>query len=196
MEAITQLTTAASGVAKFDFEGRSVRGIEWRGDAWVVAQDLCAILGIHRTAVRKIEDEDKLVHLMHTPSGDQEMVLLNESGAYTLILRCREAMTPGTTAYKVRKWVCGEVLPSIRKTGKYSKKPEGPKRQRLELFMEDGRVISSRTIGMYDINVNFDDDQSVLDALRYLPLDRMKRVTELVNQHVLGIYESVRIRAH
>ena len=46
---------------------------------------------------------------------------------YILILRCRNAIKPGSTSYRFRKWVTTEVLPSIRKTGKYSyQKAESP----------------------------------------------------------------------
>ncbi|CFQ88082.1 MULTISPECIES: Bro-N domain-containing protein [Yersinia] len=51
--------------------------------------------------------------------------IISESGLYTLILRCRDAVTPGTIPYRFRKWVTSEVLPAIRQTGKYDiNKPE------------------------------------------------------------------------
>ncbi|RLM26488.1 hypothetical protein BIY29_05355 [Brenneria alni] len=40
---------------------------------------------------------------------------------YTLVLRCRDAIKPGSVPHKFRKWVTAEVLPSIRKNGVYSK---------------------------------------------------------------------------
>ncbi|MDY1994380.1 BRO family protein [Klebsiella pneumoniae] len=40
---------------------------------------------------------------------------MSESGLYTLILRCRDAVTPGTIPYRFRKWVTSEVLPQIRR---------------------------------------------------------------------------------
>lgn len=46
--------------------------------------------------------------------------MISESGLFTLILRCRGATTPGTVPHRFRKWVTGEVLPAIRKTGGYS----------------------------------------------------------------------------
>jgi len=46
--------------------------------------------------------------------------VVSESGLYTLILRSREATTRGTLAHRFRRWVTGEVLPSIRRTGSYS----------------------------------------------------------------------------
>jgi len=44
---------------------------------------------------------------------------ISESGLFTLILRHRDATTPGTAAHRFRKWVTSEVLPAIRKTGQY-----------------------------------------------------------------------------
>ncbi|MDP1142806.1 BRO-N domain-containing protein, partial [Klebsiella pneumoniae] len=52
--------------------------------------------------------------------GAQSLIILNESGLYTLILRCRDAVKQGTTAWRFRKWVTNEVLPAIRKNGEYS----------------------------------------------------------------------------
>ena len=51
---------------------------------------------------------------MHTPGGPQEMTIINESGLYSLILTSRKP-----EAKKFKKWVTSEVLPAIRKTGKY-----------------------------------------------------------------------------
>ena len=47
------------------------------------------------------------------------MQIVNESGMYALVLRARDAMTPGTVAHRFRKWVTADVLPTIRKTGGY-----------------------------------------------------------------------------
>ncbi len=52
-------------------------------------------------------------------SFTREVNVVNESGLYTLILRSRNALKEGTLAYKFRLWVTNEVLPSIRKTGRY-----------------------------------------------------------------------------
>lgn len=46
----------------------------------------------------------------------------NEAGLYTLILRCHDAMTAGTRPYRFRKWITSEVLPAIRRTGRYEHK--------------------------------------------------------------------------
>lgn len=55
------------------------------------------------------------------PGGIQELSIVSESGLYILILRCKEAMTEGTRAFRFLEWVTGEVLPQIRRTGSYIK---------------------------------------------------------------------------
>ncbi|MCW4597617.1 hypothetical protein MB831_09045, partial [Pasteurella multocida subsp. multocida] len=57
--------------------------------------------------------------LTDTLGGKQEMKIVSESGMYTLILRCRDAVKKGSVLHRFRKWVTAEVLPQIRKTGKY-----------------------------------------------------------------------------
>ena len=53
--------------------------------------------------------------------GGGQVNIVSESGMYTLILRCREAVKKGSIPHRFRKWVTAEVLPQIRKTGSYSK---------------------------------------------------------------------------
>lgn len=50
--------------------------------------------------------------------------VVTESGLYTLILRCRDAVKEGTFAYRFRVWVTNEVLPAIRKQGFYAVQKE------------------------------------------------------------------------
>lgn len=91
------------------------------GDPWFVATDVCAALGIvnNRDALEKLDDDERGVGLTDTTEGVRKVGIINESGLYTLILRCRNATKPGTVPHRFRKWVTSEVLPSIRKTGSY-----------------------------------------------------------------------------
>lgn len=45
--------------------------------------------------------------------------IISESGMYTLVLRSQDALKEGTAAFRFRVWVTDEVLPAIRKTGRY-----------------------------------------------------------------------------
>lgn len=110
-----------NSVSHYYFEGISVRTVIIDGCIWFIAKDVCNALQIAHTgsAIRSLDDDERGVHLTHTLSGSQQMSIINESGLYTLILRCRDAVKPGTVPHRFRKWVTNEVLPTIRKTGRY-----------------------------------------------------------------------------
>ncbi|MBN1998178.1 hypothetical protein JW935_11530, partial [candidate division KSB1 bacterium] len=105
-------------VKRFVFQKMPVRTIIHEdGKPWFVAHDVCAILGYSRTrnALRMVEENEKGVHKLSTPGGPQEMLIVNESGLYYLIMRSRRS-----EAKTFRCWVTDKVLPSIRKTGMYT----------------------------------------------------------------------------
>lgn len=111
----------------FLFEGEHLlRVIEKVGGSEFVAKDACAILHIANVsmAVEKLDEDEKGISSIETLGGLQEVITVTEGGLYTLILRSRLATTPGTIQHRFRKWVTGEVLPQIRKTGTYSPKAE------------------------------------------------------------------------
>ncbi|EJB9160676.1 Bro-N domain-containing protein [Salmonella enterica] len=113
----------------FNFESDcQVRAIIIDGAPWFVAMDVCRAIGIanHRDAVRKLDSDEKGVGSTDTLGGEQETTIISESGLYTLILRCRDAVTPGTIPYRFRKWVTAEVLPQIRRTGRYVREELSP----------------------------------------------------------------------
>lgn len=110
-------------VSHFYFEHHfSVRTVLIDGEPWFIAKDVCDALQIVQaaSATRALDDDEKGMHSMHTLSGRQKMAIINESGLYTLILRCRDAVKPGTASHRFRKWITNEVLPTIRKTGHYA----------------------------------------------------------------------------
>ena len=89
------------------------------GEPWFVAKDVCDALTLEnsRKATASLDDDEKRVSPIVTPSGTQQMTIVNESGLYNLIFQSRKA-----EARAFRKWVTGEVLPTLRKTGRYELK--------------------------------------------------------------------------
>lgn len=115
--------------AVFKFESATpVRMFNIDGNPWFAAKDVCDALGLRnsRKAIGMLDDDEKGVTSSYTPGGMQAVNVINESGLYTLILRCRDAVTPGTIPYRFRKWVTGEVLPQIRRSGRYVREELSP----------------------------------------------------------------------
>ncbi|HFD3888031.1 BRO-N domain-containing protein [Serratia nevei] len=106
----------------FSFEASNpIRAISIEGSPWFVAKDVCDALRLtnSRMAMKALDEDEKGVSSTYTLGGKQDLSIISESGLYTLILRCRDAVTPGTIPYRFRKWVTSEVLPAIRQTGQY-----------------------------------------------------------------------------
>ena len=83
-----------------------------------VAKDVCDVLGIanSRDAINELDqDERDDVGITDTIGRQQQMSVVTESGLYALVFKSRK---PEAKAF--RKWVTGEVLPSIRKTGSFT----------------------------------------------------------------------------
>ena len=82
-----------------------------------IAKDVCEALDLKDTEVslRKLEDDEKLMRKLYVSGQNRDMWLINESGLYNLIFRSNKQ-----EAKAFRKWVTGEVLPSLRRTGTYA----------------------------------------------------------------------------
>lgn len=116
------------------FNDTSIRMVlDDKKDVWFVADDICKLLGytqstskvisVHCNKVTDSEDviegETELAHkiMVDTNGGKQAMIAINEPDLYRLIMRSRMP-----DAVKFERWVVEDVLPSIRKTGKYAVK--------------------------------------------------------------------------
>lgn len=108
---------ANQSVSVFNFQSNEVRVINRDGEIWFIASDVAAVLKYRDAAnmTRILDDDEKGTHIVSTPSGDQTMVVINESGLYHAVLKSRKP-----EAKPFRKWVTADVLPSIRKTGSYT----------------------------------------------------------------------------
>ncbi|EPF6608291.1 TPA: BRO-like protein [Klebsiella aerogenes] len=123
----SQSTPSPDAVFKFE-SATPIRMFNIDGNPWFAASDVCKALGLtnSRMSLKALDDDEKGVSSTYTVKGAQNVSVINESGLYTLILRCRDDVTPGTIPYRFRKWVTGEVLPQIRKTGRYAREELSP----------------------------------------------------------------------
>ncbi len=105
-----------NGLQIFTYNGNEVRTVQKDGEPWWVLKDVCEVLGIskYRDTAARLEDDEREPIRVDTLGGAQEMLCVNESGLYNVILRSDKP-----EAKPFRKWVTSEVLPAIRKYGAY-----------------------------------------------------------------------------
>ncbi len=101
----------------FPTTGQQVRTVIVDDEPWFVATDVAAVLelGNVHSSLSALDEDEKGLHSMETPRGQQEFATVSEPGLYSLILRSRK---PQAKAF--RRWVTHELLPSIHRTGSYS----------------------------------------------------------------------------
>lgn len=136
-------STAVSNVTPFRFEAKEVRTILIDDQPWFVAADVCQALAIrnNRDAIARLDDDERGVATTDTPSGQQDMGIINESGLYSLILTSRKA-----EAKRFKKWITAEVLPSIRKTGRYEDSKSTMATLVGDVIGSTGEVVLNRVI--------------------------------------------------
>lgn len=101
----------------FCFEQKTVRTQQINNEIWFVGKDVAEILGYadsNKAIAMHVDDEDKLNDKTALSLGQRGGWFINESGLYSLILSSK---LPKAKEFK--RWVTSEVLPTIRKTGKY-----------------------------------------------------------------------------
>nr|DAP65433.1 MAG TPA: repressor domain protein [Caudoviricetes sp.] len=146
-----------------------IRTIDQDGEPWFVGKDVALALGYAdpRSAIsKKVDDLDRGVAKMATPSGEQEMTIINESGLYSL---CFSSKLEG--AKKFKRWVTSEVLPQIRKTGSYIT-PKMTKEMQA-IFLLDNRT------AQLDQRVTALENNAVIDY------GQQQTLTKAVNHRVI-----------
>lgn len=94
-----------------------IRTIVIDGEPWLIGKDVANVLGYTNTpkAIRDhVDDEDKLTERIVISGQNRNVILINESGFYSLVLSSKMS-----NAKKFKHWVTSDVLPSIRKHGAY-----------------------------------------------------------------------------
>lgn len=120
----------------FPDTGEQVRTVMVDGNPWFVAGDVAAILGFREAydLTRGLDDDEKGPQIVRTPGGSQAVTVISEAGLYSAILRSR---VPAARTFK--RWVTHDLLPTIRRTGRYDVAQEqglGDELAELELANE------------------------------------------------------------
>ncbi|WP_257824375.1 P22AR C-terminal domain-containing protein [Aggregatibacter actinomycetemcomitans] len=181
--------TIQSQLSTFKFESNSIRTLAINNEPWFVAVDICRALNLSSPsmAIANLDDDEKYtLSLTEGIEGVgkqvQELNLVSESGMYTLILRCRDAVKKGSVPHRFRKWVTAEVLPAIRKTGKYEAKTTADDRTGLRNAVN--MLVSKKGL-IYSEAYNLVHQYMNVERIEDIPADKLQSAVEYVHRIVL-----------
>lgn len=120
----------------------SVRTLVIDNEPWFVGKDVAEALGYEKptdTVRKRVDEYDRGISKMETPSGKQNMVIINESGLYSLVLSSKLP-----SAKKFKRWVTSEVLPALRKTGQYQVKELSGQELMAKALIEAQSVLAAK----------------------------------------------------
>nr|DAQ32925.1 MAG TPA: repressor domain protein [Caudoviricetes sp.] len=176
-----------SQLSTYNFESHTIRTLAINNEPWFIAKDVCDTLKISNVsdALLKLDDDEKAtIGLTDSQAGKgaQIISIISESGMYTLILRCRDAVKKGSTPHRFRKWVTSEVLPTIRKTGKYESKTTADDRTGLRNAVN--MLVSKKGL-IYSDAYNLVHQYMNVERIEDIPADKLQSAVEYVHRIVL-----------
>jgi len=165
-----------------------VRVIERNNEPWFVGKDVAEVLGYSnpsKAVIAHVKDCHKKQEMIaHSQNGNvvTKTTLIDEAGLYSLVLRSKLP-----AAEDFQEWVVAEVIPSIRKTGKYiaPKQQTAIQQQRVEAMLLNAKSRQSKlwlTIAeKTDIpeykHICQQKAAEVLSGVPLLPMEEAKEIT-------------------
>lgn len=159
----------------FNFNENQIRTLLINNEPYFIGKDVASILGYERAdnAIRNhVDNEDKLMHQIDASGQKRNMILINESGLYSLILSSKLP-----TAKKFKRWVTSEVLPAIRKTGKYQVPSDPMSALRL---MFEAQTQTNEAVAKHDLRITELEENKLLNPGEYNYIG--KAIRNKVNQ--------------
>jgi len=169
-----------------------IRGLMLDGDPWFVGKDVATALGYSNprdALARHVDSEDKNTVAFHDGiQGNPNMTIINESGLYSLILSSKLP-----TAKRFKHWVTSEVLPAIRKTGRYEMEvPAAPARYAptrpltSDDYMDAGKAIARCDNRRLPIVLDL-FRKAGLDIQKVTDIQKKKNHEESDNEYFIGL---------
>lgn len=161
----------------------SIRTVEVNNEAYFVGKDVADILGYsnpRKALADHVDAEDKTdgVTIRDSIGREQNPILINESGLYSLILR---SQLP--TAKEFKRWITHEVIPAIRKTGGYI---GGTDTMSDDEIMAKALLIGKRTIEQQQLRIqDLEVTNSKLSVSNTIMRPKADYFDELVDRNLL-----------
>ena len=152
-----------------------VRSLVINNEPWFVGKDVAEALGyknVRDSLARHIDSDDKRDGVViHDSMGrEQKPIIINESGLYSLILSSKLP-----NAKKFKRWVTSEVLPTLRKTGSYTKVPTDP-RELLMLTIKAHEQTAQR-VDVLEEKVSSLEKSTTIDSSQQYTLEKIAKAT-------------------
>lgn len=179
-----------TALVPFTYTDREVRTLVIDGEPWFVLRDVCDVLGIAQPVrVAESLDDDEVIttHVTDSLGREQQTYIVSEPGLYSLIGRSRK---PEAKAFK--RWVHHDVLPTIRKTGRYGSDVDMlaalPSSQLLQLAAEAAKraeeseaalAIAAPKAEAYDAFIDADGTYSIGAVAKMVGLSQNKLFDKL-----------------
>ena len=153
----------------------NVRSLMIDNEPWFVGKDVAEALGyknVRDSLARHIDSDDKRDGVViHDSMGrEQKPIIINESGLYSLILSSKLP-----SAKKFKHLVTSEVLPTLRKTGSYTKVPTDP-RELLMLTIKAHEQTAQR-VDVLEEKVSDLEKSTTIDSSQQYTLERIAKTT-------------------
>jgi prophage antirepressor-like protein len=152
----------------FDFETQAVRTVTIDGAPWFVGKDVCAALDLadHHQALARL-DEDEIYGGYNVPTikGARETKVISEPGVYRLIFTSRTE-----AADRFKRWLAHEVLPALRKTGRYALAGTSPAPAQGEIDWEKVQV----SLNMVNTYRQVHGKRAAAALMKQLPLPQIE----------------------
>lgn len=154
----------------FNFNENQIRTLLFDGEPYFIGKEIADVLGYQngsRDINRHVDDEDRMTHQINISGQKRTVLLINESGLYSLIFSSKLPM-----AIKFKRWVTSEVLPAIRKTGQYQV-PSDPM-EALKLMFE-AQTQTNEAVAKHDLRITELEENKLLNPGEYNYIGRAIR---------------------
>ncbi len=158
--------------------------LDEHGDPWFVAKDLCSALNIRTNSLRTILDDDEVSTTNANTidiAGGKDPLIVSEPGMYSLVIKSRKP-----EAKEFKRWVTHEVLPSIRKYGKYEVSNGTEMVKASGLMPEDELRMEQQTLEVIQYHVN---KNKMLQQL----VEEQRLTMEQQERHIVAQAETIEV---
>ena len=185
-----------------------IRTVTKDNEPWFVGKDVCEAFGDtnYRRSLSNIDDSDKGVSQIETHGGKQNMVIINESGLYSLLFQMQPQKAKGVSKnesviderieklHRFKHWVTSEVLPSIRKNGGYIANQEQmtPEQIVANALIVAQNIISQKDRQIEEMKPKAEFFDAVADSKTAISMNEVAKVLNIKGYGRNNLFEFLR----